>query len=46
MRIIKSSNDGFWEWSVERGGFSFSNRCWELLGYTEHDDVVTQVSTR
>ena len=41
-RIIKASNDGFWEWSAEQGGFSFSNRCWELLGYTEHDDVVNQ----
>lgn len=41
-RIIKSSNDGFWEWSAEQSGFSFSNRCWELLGYTEKDDVVTQ----
>ncbi|HEY7773626.1 MAG TPA: PAS domain-containing protein [Marinagarivorans sp.] len=41
-RIIKSSNDGFWEWSAEQSGFSFSNRCWELLGYTEQDDVVNQ----
>lgn len=41
-RIIKSSNDGFWEWSAEQGSFSFSNRCWELLGYDEQDDVVTQ----
>lgn len=41
-RIIKSSNDGIWEWSADHGGFHFSNRCWEQLGYTEHDDVVNQ----
>lgn len=39
-RIIQSSNDGIWEWSAETGGFHFSNRCWELLGYSEHDDVL------
>lgn len=41
-RIIQSSSDGIWEWSAEHGGFHFSNRCWEHLGYTEHDDVVNQ----
>jgi len=41
-RIIQSSNDGIWEWSAEHGGFHFSNRCWEHLGYTEHDDIVNQ----
>lgn len=41
-RIIKASNDGFWEWTAEQGGFSFSSRCWELLGYTEQDDIVNQ----
>ena len=41
-RIIQASNDGIWEWSAEHGSFSFSNRCWEHLGYTEHDDVVNQ----
>lgn len=41
-RIIQSSNDGIWEWSAEHGGFHFSNRCWEHLGYTDHDDVVNQ----
>jgi PAS domain S-box-containing protein len=40
-RIIKASNDGFWEWSAEQGGFTFYNRCWELLGFTEDDDVVS-----
>lgn len=41
-RIIKASNDGFWEWTAEQGGFAFSNRCWELLGYDEKDDTVNQ----
>ncbi|TVZ39629.1 PAS domain S-box-containing protein [Alteromonadaceae bacterium 2753L.S.0a.02] len=41
-RIIQSSNDGIWEWSSVHGGFHYSNRCWEHLGYTEHDDIVNQ----
>lgn len=41
-RILQSSNDGIWEWSSEYKGFYFSNRCWEHLGYNEHDDVVNQ----
>ena len=41
-RIIQSSSDGIWEWAAEHGGFHFSNRCWEHLGYTDHDDVVNQ----
>ncbi|ACR11966.1 PAS/PAC sensor hybrid histidine kinase [Teredinibacter turnerae T7901] len=41
-RIIQSSNDGIWEWSSAHGGFHFSNRCWEHLGFTEHDDIVNQ----
>ncbi len=41
-RIIQSSNDGIWEWAAEHGGFHFSNRCWEHLGYKDNDDVVNQ----
>ncbi|SMF64953.1 PAS domain S-box-containing protein [Alteromonadaceae bacterium Bs31] len=41
-RIIQASNDGIWEWSAEHGSFHFSNRCWEHLGYTDHDDIVNQ----
>ncbi|ABD80671.1 PAS domain-containing protein [Saccharophagus degradans] len=41
-RIIQSSNDGIWEWSADHGGFQFSNRCWELLGYDQHDDELNQ----
>jgi len=39
-RILQSTDDGIWEWSAESGGFHFSNRCWEHLGYEDHDDVV------
>lgn len=46
QRIIQSSKDGIWEWSATKGDFHFSNRCWELLGYEEHDDVVTQGQDR
>ena len=41
-RIIRSSRDGVWEWSVDKGEFHYSNRCWELLGYDEDDDVITK----
>lgn len=41
-RIIQSSNDGMWEWAAEHGGFYFSNRCWEHLGYKNHEEVVNQ----
>ncbi len=41
-RIIQSSNDGIWEWAAEHGGFHFSNRCWEHLGFSEHDEEVMQ----
>ncbi len=41
IRIVQASNDGIWEWYPDRGGFHFSQRCWELLGYRDVDDVVT-----
>ncbi|MBE8717905.1 PAS domain-containing protein [Cellvibrio polysaccharolyticus] len=40
-RIIQASNDGIWEWYADREGVHFSARCWQLIGYEEHDDVVT-----
>ncbi|RYY76071.1 MAG: response regulator [Gammaproteobacteria bacterium] len=40
-RIIQSSNDGIWEWYADTGGFHFSRRCWELIGYDANDDEVT-----
>jgi PAS domain S-box-containing protein len=41
IRIVQASNDGIWEWYPNRGGFHFSQRCWELLGYQDLDDIVT-----
>jgi PAS domain S-box-containing protein len=40
-RIIQSTNDGIWEWYAHKGGFHFSSRCWELIGYDAQDDEVT-----
>lgn len=40
-RIIQSSSDGIWEWYADKGGFHFSKRCWELIGYDENDDEIT-----
>ncbi|MDQ2077251.1 PAS domain-containing protein [Marinimicrobium sp. ABcell2] len=45
-RIIQASNDGIWEWYADRGGFHFSNRCWEHLGYNEKDDLVNRGQNR
>ena len=42
VRIIQASSDGIWEWYADRGGFHFSHRCWELLGYEDLDDVLTE----
>ena len=41
-RIIQSSNDGIWEWYAHKGGFHFSSRCWELIGFDANDDEITQ----
>ncbi|HOY23883.1 MAG TPA: PAS domain-containing protein [Cellvibrio sp.] len=41
-RIIQSSNDGIWEWYANKGGFHFSSRCWELIGYDAKDDEITK----
>lgn len=38
-RMKRSGEDG-WEWSHLEGGFTFSARCWEMLGYVEEDGVV------
>lgn len=39
-RIIQSTNDGIWEWYAVKGGFHFSSRCWEVLGYDADDDQI------
>jgi len=46
VRIIQASNDGIWEWYAGTGGFHFSSRCWEQLGYDLQDDVVTRGEDR
>lgn len=46
VRIIQASSDGIWEWYAEHGGFHFSHRCWELLGYQDLDDVLTEGEDR
>lgn len=46
IRILQASNDGIWEWYAERNGFHFSNRCWEMLGYDDQDDVITRGENR
>ncbi len=46
VRIIQASSDGIWEWYANSGGFHFSHRCWELLGYDDLDDVLTQGEDR
>jgi PAS domain S-box-containing protein len=40
-RIIQSSSDGIWEWYANKGGFHFSSRCWELIGFDANDDEIT-----
>ncbi|BFM07664.1 PAS domain-containing hybrid sensor histidine kinase/response regulator [Halioxenophilus aromaticivorans] len=37
QRILKSSNDGIWEWSLRDGRLSFSQGCWRLLGFNVED---------
>ncbi|MGB3609328.1 MAG: PAS domain-containing protein [Cellvibrio sp.] len=46
VRIIQASNDGIWEWYGGASGFHFSARCWEMLGYEDADDVLTQGEDR
>lgn len=46
VRIIQASSDGIWEWYADHGGFHFSHRCWELLGYNDLDDVLTEGEDR
>ena len=46
VRIIQASSDGIWEWYADRGGFHFSHRCWETLGYDDLDDVLTEGEDR
>lgn len=47
VRIIDSTSDGVWEWSNTSGeGFHFSDRCWQQLGYDDHDDAYLSGRSR
>lgn len=45
-RILSATSDGIWEWSAESGGFHFSSRCWEHLGYSDEDDSYLEGRNR
>jgi diguanylate cyclase (GGDEF)-like protein/PAS domain S-box-containing protein len=32
-RVLRGTNDGWWEWDLASGQIYFSPRCWDLLGY-------------
>ncbi|GAB3545368.1 EAL domain-containing protein [Noviherbaspirillum agri] len=34
-RVLKGSNDGWWDWDRESGRLYCSPRCWDMLGYAE-----------
>lgn len=40
QRILRSSNDGIWEWNVKRRRLNFSQGCFRLLGYDADDHTL------
>ncbi len=40
--VLNSTNDGIWEWSIETGKLTFSDRYLEILGYS-HDEFATDI---
>ncbi len=40
QRILKSTNDGIWEWSLSKGRLSFSQGCWRILGFNVEDSEM------
>ena len=36
-RVLKGSNDGWWDWDVKNDALYFSPRWWEMLGYTANE---------
>ncbi|MFT5082553.1 MAG: PAS domain S-box-containing protein [Lentisphaeria bacterium] len=36
----KSKTSGEWVWNHDSGQFTFSSRCWELLGYEKDDPIA------
>ncbi|WP_086931141.1 hybrid sensor histidine kinase/response regulator [Agarilytica rhodophyticola] len=41
-KYMEHTNDGGWTWSNQEGSFTFSSRCWEMIGYSMDDDVVRE----
>jgi len=37
QRLIRRSNDGFWDWNLKSNQIFYSNRWKEILGYRKHD---------
>ena len=40
QRILRSSNDGIWEWSRKDEKVTFSQGCWNLLGFNVDDETL------
>ena len=36
-RVLRGSNDGWWDWNLETGYIFYSPRCWEMLGYAVNE---------
>ncbi|HYD59095.1 MAG TPA: EAL domain-containing protein [Noviherbaspirillum sp.] len=32
-RVLRGTNDGWWDWDLENNRIYYSPRCWEMLGY-------------
>ena len=32
-RVLRGTNDGWWDWDLENNKIYYSPRCWEMLGY-------------
>jgi diguanylate cyclase (GGDEF)-like protein/PAS domain S-box-containing protein len=32
-RVLRGTNDGWWDWDLENDKIYYSPRCWEMLGY-------------
>ncbi|MCM2972439.1 CHASE domain-containing protein [Larsenimonas suaedae] len=43
-RVLSGSNDGWWEYDLQKGELFFSERWWSLLGLT-HDDYPNTIDT-
>lgn len=39
-RVVEGSNDGYWDWDLEKGQVFWSDRLFEMLGETPRDNFV------